>query len=484
MTADTAPALGCPREEFDYRVEEVHGAIPASLRGVLYRIGPGRLKVGELRFGHIFDGDGMISRFEFSDDGVSFRNRYVRTKHFAMASSTWIGRGIGTQRFGRLPRQCLPDAVQRVEHQHRLARQRTVLIVGGRSAVSIDPETLETRGTETFDGTLKHMGAFCAPEDRRRNGEMFNFGLEMFPRPMLRTFCRDAHGRMKVLAPVKLSRPVLCHDFALTEHYLVFPHRPHRLQPTDHGGARAGPMDHRLSFEGEAGTRVVLVPRDGGKPRVVDTEALFHFHNANAWRRTATSSSSSSHIPPRRRGIRPTRPSATTRTTSPGLRGRMERLRITGNRVTHEHLADVECEFPQPDQRFATRLTRPRMWLRRRCPAGNRTHWSASITRPVGRTCSPSPPATPFASRSFAPDPETDGGGWLLSVEHLADEARSRLLVLDAEHLADGPIASAELTNHIPMGFHGTFVPAASSGAPTPHRFGNPSAIRRLAAWW
>ncbi|HNP58391.1 MAG TPA: carotenoid oxygenase family protein [Gordonia sp. (in: high G+C Gram-positive bacteria)] len=451
-------------EEFDYRVEEVHGAIPASLRGVLYRIGPGRLKVGELRFGHIFDGDGMISRFEFSDDGVSFRNRYVRTKHFAMASSTWIGRGIGTQRLGgflgnvfRMPSNVSNTNI--VSHANGLFS----LWEGGRP-YRIDPETLETRGTETFDGTLKHMGAFSAhPKIDVATGEMFNFGLEMFPRPMLRTFCRDAHGRMKVLAPVKLSRPVLCHDFALTEHYLVFLIDPIVFSRPITAALGLDSMDHCLSFEEKQGTRVVLVPRDGGKPRVVDTEALFHFHNANAWEENGdvvvefVAHPTSQAWDPFNEALRDYENNV-----AAAFGGRMERLRITGNRVTHEHLADVECEFPQLDQRFATRA-HPTTYVAASSLPGGEPDSLVSLDHATGRQDMFTVAAgNTICEPLFAPDPETDGGGWLLSVEHLADEARSRLLVLDAEHLADGPIASAELTNHIPMGFHGTFVPAAS----------------------
>ncbi|WP_372493292.1 carotenoid oxygenase family protein [Gordonia alkaliphila] len=62
----------------------------------------------------------------------------------------------------------------------------------------------------------------------------------------------------------------------------------------------------------------------------------------------------------------------------------------------------------------------------------------------------------------FAADPARSdrGAGWLLSVEHVASQARSRLLVLDTERLGDGPVATAELPHHLPMGFHGTYVPA------------------------
>jgi all-trans-8'-apo-beta-carotenal 15,15'-oxygenase len=65
-----------------------------------------------------------------------------------------------------------------------------------------------------------------------------------------------------------------------------------------------------------------------------------------------------------------------------------------------------------------------------------------------------------FAPRPGATD---EDDGWLLSVEYRADEHTSRLVILDAKDLAGGPIASAQLTQHIPQGFHGSFSPAAST---------------------
>ena len=74
--------------EQDYEVGEIEGTIPDDLRGVLYRIGPGRLDIDGHPMGHIFDGDGMVSRFEIGPSGVRYRNRYVRTRAFRRTNET------------------------------------------------------------------------------------------------------------------------------------------------------------------------------------------------------------------------------------------------------------------------------------------------------------------------------------------------------------------------------------------------------------
>lgn len=69
------------REENAYAAR-VEGMIPAGLRGTLYRNGPGLFDRGGARKSNILDGDGMVQAFAFADDGVCYRNRFVRTEKF------------------------------------------------------------------------------------------------------------------------------------------------------------------------------------------------------------------------------------------------------------------------------------------------------------------------------------------------------------------------------------------------------------------
>ena len=67
-----------------------------------------------------------------------------------------------------------------------------------------------------------------------------------------------------------------------------------------------------------------------------------------------------------------------------------------------------------------------------------------------------------FAPRS--PDAE-EGDGFLLGLAFDQASHRSRLVVFDALHVGDGPIAQAHLDHHIPADFHGTWVADATRGA-------------------
>ena len=88
--------------EFDYRVDEIDGRVPAALRGTLFRNGAGRNDLGGHWFPHWFDGDGMISAIRFDDAGIHYFNRYVRTKNYLdeTRAGRIVHRGFGKMRPG------------------------------------------------------------------------------------------------------------------------------------------------------------------------------------------------------------------------------------------------------------------------------------------------------------------------------------------------------------------------------------------------
>jgi carotenoid cleavage dioxygenase len=56
-----------------------------------------------------------------------------------------------------------------------------------------------------------------------------------------------------------------------------------------------------------------------------------------------------------------------------------------------------------------------------------------------------------------------EGDGFLVAVAYRAAENRSDLLVLDAQDIEAGPIATAALPRRVPFGFHGNWVGAPAS---------------------
>ena len=52
-----------------------------------------------------------------------------------------------------------------------------------------------------------------------------------------------------------------------------------------------------------------------------------------------------------------------------------------------------------------------------------------------------------------------EGDGYLIATAYRGEENRSDLLILDAQNVGAGPIATAKLPHRIPFGFHGNWRP-------------------------
>jgi len=53
-----------------------------------------------------------------------------------------------------------------------------------------------------------------------------------------------------------------------------------------------------------------------------------------------------------------------------------------------------------------------------------------------------------------------EGDGWLVALVYRGSEDQSDFVVLEAQDVAAGPIASARIPRRVPFGFHGNWRPA------------------------
>ncbi|MHC3003271.1 carotenoid oxygenase family protein [Gordonia sp. GN26] len=455
-------------EEFDYEVDDIEGQIPSSLRGVLFRIGPGRFEIGGHPMTHIFDGDGMVSRFDISPDRIHYRNRYVRTRSFKRANETQLPpKGFNTQRVGgplanalKFPENLSNTSV--LVHDDVLY----TLWEGGRPH-RLDAETLETYGSESFDGALKRIGAFSAhPKVDPNTGDVFNFGLDFFPRPMIRCYRLDKSKRLHHVGTVPIPKLGFVHDFALTERHLVFVLGPLVVSRPIPVALGMRPFGEALSYKPELGTTIVLVPRDGGKATRIETDSLFHFHVANAYEAgpetvvDIVAHDATGGWTQWNNYLCNFRDKA-----GPAFGGTLTRLRINRNTeaVVRDPLNELGCEFPQVDPRLVTTAHRY-TYLAEASVRGGDPDSITTVDTTTGAQDRYTTPGNTVCEPLFAEDPENpgEGRGWLLSLEHRPSDKRSRLIVLNAERPSAGPVATATLRHHVPMTFHGAYKPATS----------------------
>ena len=279
-------------DEHDYRVDEVDGSVPATLRGTLFRNGSGRNDLAGQWFAHWFDGDGMISKIRFDETGIHYRNRYVATANYRDESKTGriVHRGFGKMR----PYGVLGNAFRQPANVSNtsvvMQGERLLSLWEGGPPTALDPATLDTHGIEDFRGVLKAFSAH--PKIDPDTGELFNFGIDYGAKTTLTPYKLD-RGVLTRLPPVVLPYPVMNHDFVLTARYMVFCLGPILLHPLRFVlGFKS--FDRALHWEGSKPTQILLVPRDGvGEARWIETDAFFQSTSPTASRKTAPSSSTS-----------------------------------------------------------------------------------------------------------------------------------------------------------------------------------------------
>ena len=181
MTTDAYPWSAGFRsldEEHDYRVDEIDGQVPATLRGTLFRNGSGRNELGGQWFPHWFDGDGMISAVRFDDKGIHFRNRYVATDNYRDETKAGriVHRGFGKMRPGGMLANAFRQPANVSNTSVVMDGDRLLSLWEGGPPFVIDPATLETRGLEDFGGKVKAFSAH--PKRDPDTGELFNFGVD------------------------------------------------------------------------------------------------------------------------------------------------------------------------------------------------------------------------------------------------------------------------------------------------------------------
>ena len=156
----------------DLRVE---GRIPKGLRGTLYRNGPALFERDGVRYHHLFDGDGMVQAYRFTDQGVAHRGRFVRTRKFVAEgeSGRFLYPGFRHRvREGILRLRGQPRGVQRREHQRRGPRRAPPRAVGGRLGLRARRhDARDTRRGHVASGPEGHA-LLGAPEDRARRHDV------------------------------------------------------------------------------------------------------------------------------------------------------------------------------------------------------------------------------------------------------------------------------------------------------------------------
>jgi carotenoid cleavage dioxygenase-like enzyme len=247
--------------EYELEGLPVEGRIPREVAGTFFRAVPDPAFAPYLEDGAaVLSGDGMVSALRFAGGKVSFAIRYVETARHA--AEVAAGRAL----FGkyRNPFTDRPEA----SGLDRTVANTTPVWHAGRLLMSkedgrpyrIDPRTLATLGRHDFSGRLKSSTVTAHVRIDAQTGELFFFGYEADGLASTKVaYCiADRHGTLTREQWFDAPYCAMMHDFAVTEHYALFPIYPTtcNLERLKEGGDH---WVHELARDSWLG----VMPRDG-----------------------------------------------------------------------------------------------------------------------------------------------------------------------------------------------------------------------------
>ncbi len=435
----------------------IEGKLPAALRGVFYRNGPGLFERGGQRYQHWFDGDGLVHAWRFTDQGVSHRARFVRTGKFVAeaADGEFLVPAFGSAIKAKIPLRG-PDSMNTANTNAIRLGDRVLAMWEGGSAYALDPDTLDTRGPVTWKPELKGM-PFSAHPKVEADGTFWNFGTMMGKMVL---YHLSAGGELLRHAVFDVPAAAMVHDFAVSQHHLIFLLPPIGL---DQAAVRAGMgLAQAMTWHEREPVRVLVVDKaDFSARRVFEMPAYMVFHFGNAWEadniihvdfvKSDNLGIMNEWMPAMMRGE-----NVPSQVSNPAfLTIDLDRGRLSLN------TRDENLEFPRVDPRFVARRHRQVYYpvgLGR--PANGRLNGVMRLDIDSGKTDTYSfGECCSVEEHVVVPRPggSREGDGWLVGVGFDVATQQTFASVFDALNLAAGPVALARLPYWVPFCFHGNF---------------------------
>ena len=441
-------------------LEIIQGAIPEGLEGTLYRVGADWQYPSKRNDDIFIDGEGQIHMFRFEDGQVSYRNRWVHTDRYKLLKK------VKKQVFG-LYRNPFTNEPEADGVDMGTANTTAMFHAGHLYALKesdlpyeVDPDTLETIGKTDLGGQITSVSFTAHPKVDPITNELLGFSYQARGDGTkdIVFYLFDADGKKINEVWFEMPYAACVHDFAVTDEWIVFPFFP---LITDMESVKAGGAFYQ--WNPDQMTHIALVPRYGDASGIRwfkgATTSAGHMLNAvhegnkvhldlclyegNCFPFFAT---------PEGEHTAPVPPFLTRIT--------MDLTRNDGE-YEKERLLNVSSEMPRTDDRYQGRPYRYGYMIVYRSADGSSA--TGRLDHETGELETYAPgPGDAVQECQFVPrSPDApEGDGWLLVPVNRISENRSDLVVLDAQDIAAGPVATIKLPVRVRATFHGTWVPA------------------------
>ena len=449
------------REEITAENLKVVGRLPRDLDGMFVRNGPNPQFPPKNNY-HMFEGDGMLHGVRVRDGQASYRNRWVRTaawKDENDAGKALYASILDPPDLKAMSRQILAGKMPYPNRGNTALlwhHGKLLALWEGGPPHQIKVPDLGTMGLETFGGRLRH--AFTAhPKVDVQTGELMFLGYSPFP-PFLQYSVADRGGKIVSTTSIELPRPVMMHDFAITNNYTVFLDTPGVLDLT--GILTSKPL---FRWEPKLGARIGILPRHakGDLIKWFQIEPCFVFHVFNAYEDGDEVHLYACRYPEYPKSVDLNAPVLNEQfeeraDSSPPLAYQW-RLNMKTGQASETALDDIACEFPRVDDRLAGAKTRYGYavsgTLRSNAFVKFDFERDTSQRHSFGK-------GRLTGEGVFVPRREgkREDDGYLVSFVHDQVEQRSELVVVDARDFTRPPIARVVIPQRVPFGFHGLWL--------------------------
>ncbi len=451
------------RTECDIRgLELTQGAIPAGLEGALYRVGADRQYPSGRTDDIFIDGEGMMHMFRIKDDHVDYVCRWVCTERFMLQKAA--RRAF----FGRYRNRYTNDAS--VSGAHMGTANTTAMFHAGRLYAlkeddlpyRLDPETLETIGRDDFNGAIRASCLSAHPKVDPVTDELFTFSYQArgdATRDIV--FYRFGPDR-QLLNEIWFEMPYAAcvHDFAITDEWIVFPFFP---LITDLDVVKAG--GSYFQWHPDKDVHVALVPRNGTAREIrwFKMPAASAGHMMNAHREGSRVHLDVCLYDGNCFPFFGTPAGETTEVVPPFLTRLTMDLARDDGRIERRRLLGTSCEMPRTDDRYQGQPYRHGYVIAGRGPDGSSGIGHLDVTSGKFALWMPGP-GDAVQEPQFVPrTPDSpEGAGFLLVLVSRVSKMRSDLVILDAQNVAAGPLATLRVPVRVRSTFHGTWVPEAA----------------------
>jgi carotenoid cleavage dioxygenase-like enzyme len=463
------------RFEGDLYDLEVEGKIPSELDGTFYRVGPDQAFPPMLGDSNPFNGDGFVTSFQIKNGHCDMKMRYVMSQR--LKAEREARRGL----FGHYRNPFTDDpsvkGLSRAVANTNVVAHSGMLLALKEDAqpYAMDLNTLETKQLWDWNGQMTATTFTAHPKVDPATGELFGYAYAAKGEASddIAIYSFDKHGKKTWEVWFKSPYPGMIHDCAISEHYIVLPLMPQvmDLERIKRGGIL-------FQWEPTYEQMYIVMPRGGDAKdvRIFKAPNAMPGHIVNAF---DDGGKLYLDLPVAKDNVFWFFPDKDGRFPPPGSIGtEITRwcfdMKDKNSKPVPSVMSTLSAEFPHCDERYVGRPyrygflqaadpTKPynperagpimgfffNTLLTMDMATGKYKSWFC------GDTSSTQEPV--FAPKN-AKAPE--GEGYVLGVINRRDEHRSDLVILDAQRMDEGPIATIKIPVRLKYGIHGNWVPA------------------------